>query len=179
MRDFVFSMIGVWLLVVTGTSYILPNVKGLIRKAYFHRENSPVTQTTPEPTLLSWGGWPREPTTPPHPTPHPWPHCKPGLIAFIGPLRPYCSQALWSCSGVSWKKNCPKLADWWQCCGGALQRAAFTASIDMQMTCIKKHDQRILADAVISSASISKSNLKTRTYMSGSISRDMNAQITW
>ena len=25
-----------------------------------HRENSPVTQTTPEPTLLSWGGWPRE-----------------------------------------------------------------------------------------------------------------------
>ena len=25
-----------------------------------HRENSPITQTTPEPTLLSWGGWPRE-----------------------------------------------------------------------------------------------------------------------
>ena len=25
-----------------------------------HRENSPVTQTTPEPTLLSWGGWPLE-----------------------------------------------------------------------------------------------------------------------
>ena len=33
-----------------------------------HRENSPVTQTTPEPTLLSWGGWPRKkiPLTPGH-----------------------------------------------------------------------------------------------------------------
>ena len=26
-----------------------------------HRENSPVTQTTPEPTLSSWGGWPLTP----------------------------------------------------------------------------------------------------------------------
>ena len=34
----------------------------------YHRENSPVTQTTPEPTLLSWGGWPREN---PHPPPLP------------------------------------------------------------------------------------------------------------
>ena len=25
-----------------------------------HRENRPVTQTTLEPTLLSWGGWPRQ-----------------------------------------------------------------------------------------------------------------------
>ena len=23
-----------------------------------HRENSPITETTPEPTLSSWGGWP-------------------------------------------------------------------------------------------------------------------------
>ena len=30
-----------------------------------HRENSPVTQTTPQPTLLSWGGWPREKNSPP------------------------------------------------------------------------------------------------------------------
>ena len=30
-----------------------------------HRENSPVTQTTPEPTLLTWGGWPREKYPPP------------------------------------------------------------------------------------------------------------------
>ena len=30
-----------------------------------HRENSPVTQTTPEPTLLSWGGWPRKKFPPP------------------------------------------------------------------------------------------------------------------
>ena len=92
-----------------------------------HRENNPVTQTIPEPTLLSWGGWPREtPPPPPHPPtpspptpspptptphpphpptphPHPWPHGKPGLIALIWPLRPYCSQALWSCSGMSRK----------------------------------------------------------------------------
>ena len=28
--------------------------------AIVYRENSPVTQTTLEPTLSSWGGWPRE-----------------------------------------------------------------------------------------------------------------------
>ena len=64
----------------------------------YHRENSPVTQTTPEPTLLSWGVWPREKNFP-----HPWLHGKPGLITLIGPLRPYRSQAFWSCSGVSRK----------------------------------------------------------------------------
>ena len=37
------------------------------------------------------------------PPPHPWPHGNPSLIALIGPLRPYCSQVLWSCSGVSRK----------------------------------------------------------------------------
>ena len=52
-----------------------------------HTENSPVTQTTPKPTLLSWGGWPHE-----NFLPHPWPNGKPGLIALIGKLRPYCSQ---------------------------------------------------------------------------------------
>ena len=31
------------------------------------RKNRPITQTNPEPTLLSWGGWPREKI--PHPTP--------------------------------------------------------------------------------------------------------------
>ena len=36
-----------------------------------HRENSPVTQTTPEPTLLIWGGWPRAKNFP-----HPWLHCQ-------------------------------------------------------------------------------------------------------
>ena len=55
--------------------------------AVYHRENSPVTQTSPEPTLLSWGGGPREKIFP-----HPWPHGKPGLIALIRPLGPYCSQ---------------------------------------------------------------------------------------
>ena len=49
---------------------------------FFHRENSPVTLTSPEPTLLSWGGEPREkipipppptPTTPPPHTPTPTP----------------------------------------------------------------------------------------------------------
>ena len=33
-----------------------------------HREDSPVTQTTPEPTLSSWGCWPCE-KFPPPPTP--------------------------------------------------------------------------------------------------------------
>ena len=39
----------------------------LVDHAYvpYHRENSPVTQTTPEPTLLSWGGWPCENNSPP------------------------------------------------------------------------------------------------------------------
>ena len=32
--------------------------------ARYHRENSPVTQTTWELTLLSWGGWPREKNNP-------------------------------------------------------------------------------------------------------------------
>ena len=62
------------------------NLQILVLEIPFHRENSPVTQTTPEPTLLSWGGWPCEKNFP-----HPWPHGKPGLIALIGPLRPYCS----------------------------------------------------------------------------------------
>ena len=51
---------------------------------FVHRENSPITQTSPEPTLLSWGGGPLEKISP-----HPWP----GLIVLIGPLRPYCSQS--------------------------------------------------------------------------------------
>ena len=44
-----------------------------------HREISPVTQTTPDPTLSSWGGWPREKSPPPR---HPWTHGKPGLIVL-------------------------------------------------------------------------------------------------
>ena len=35
------------------------------RMPMMQRENSPVTQTTPEPTLSSWGGWPREKFPPP------------------------------------------------------------------------------------------------------------------
>ena len=38
-----------------------------------------------------WGGWPREIN----------PDCEPGLIVLIGPLRPYCSQALWSCGSCT------------------------------------------------------------------------------
>ena len=41
------------------------------RHCQSHRKNSPVTQTTPEPTLLSWGGWPHEKKSP-----HPWPCCQ-------------------------------------------------------------------------------------------------------
>ena len=39
----------------------------------WHRENSLITQTTPEPTLLSWGGRPLEKKFP-----HPWPHSQTG-----------------------------------------------------------------------------------------------------
>ena len=60
----------------------------LVLEFITHRENSPITQTSPEPTLLSWGGGPLEKNSP-----HPWPHGKPGLITLIGPLRPYCSQS--------------------------------------------------------------------------------------
>ena len=52
------------------------------RVAAVHRENSPITQTTPEPTLLSWGGWPREKfPPPPPPTPHPPPNPHPPPLA--------------------------------------------------------------------------------------------------
>ena len=53
----------------------------LCRHSYIHRENSPITQTIPEPTLLSRGGWPHphtqtpHPHSHPHPTPH-WPRCQ-------------------------------------------------------------------------------------------------------
>ena len=43
---------------------ILP-VLELLRWGWGHRENSPVTQTTSEPTLLSWEGGPRDPPPPP------------------------------------------------------------------------------------------------------------------
>ena len=48
-----------------------------------HRENSPVTQTTPEPTLLSWGGWPREKFAP-----NPGHTANPVLLRLSGHLDP-------------------------------------------------------------------------------------------
>ena len=84
---------------LNGKTFILIKISlKFVPKGPIHRENSPVTQTTPEPTLLSWSSWPCEKIFP-----NPWPHGKPSLIVLIGSLRPYCSQALWSCSGVSWK----------------------------------------------------------------------------
>ena len=78
-----------------------------------HRENSPVTQTSPEPTLLSWGGGPREKIPP-----YPWPHGKPGLIALIGPIRPYCSQSpliLLRCvTEIKFAQNLRWLGNWHQ-----------------------------------------------------------------
>ena len=35
------------------------------KSVWKHRESSPVTQTTPEPTLLNLGGWPLEKNPPP------------------------------------------------------------------------------------------------------------------
>ena len=76
-----------------------------------HRENSPVTQTSPEPTLLSWGGGPCEKIFP-----YPWPHGKPGLIALIEPLRPYCSQSsliLLRCvTEIKFAQNLRRLGNW-------------------------------------------------------------------
>ena len=37
----------------------------LIKMTSNHSENSPVTQTTPEPTLLTWGGWSWDKKSPP------------------------------------------------------------------------------------------------------------------
>ena len=65
-----------------------------------HRENSPITHSTPEPTLLSWGAWPCE-----RKFPHAWPRHKASLIALIRPLRPHRSRILWCYSGVSWMSN--------------------------------------------------------------------------
>ena len=47
-----------------------------------YRENRPVTQTTPDRTLLIWGGWQHEP--PPYTLDH---AAKPGLNALIRPLN--------------------------------------------------------------------------------------------
>ena len=46
-----------------------------------HRENCPITQSTPEPTLSSWGGWPCEKQFR-----HPWPLSKPSLITVLSCL---------------------------------------------------------------------------------------------
>ena len=54
-------------------------------------ENSPITQTIPEPTLLSWEGWPLEKNS----LPTPGHTANPGLITLIRPLRPHCSRILW------------------------------------------------------------------------------------
>ena len=67
-----------------------------VMKWPMHRENnSPVSQITPEPTLLSWGGWPHEKIPPPPHTHTPSHDAKPSLIALIRPFRPHCSRTLW------------------------------------------------------------------------------------
>ena len=95
-NEFDFELISQWLLrfsickVWAGRSNKWMDKRTNRQRAFHsHRENSPVTQTTPEPTLLCWSGWPREKLFP-----HPWSRCKPGLIVFIGPLRLYCSRDL-------------------------------------------------------------------------------------
>ena len=49
-------------------------------------------------------------------SPHPWPHGKPGLIALIGPLRPYCSQSpliLFRCvTEIKFAQNLRWLGNW-------------------------------------------------------------------
>ena len=46
--------------------YLSPNVDRILSLWSIHWENSPVTQSTPEPTLLSWGRWPFEKIFPHH-----------------------------------------------------------------------------------------------------------------
>ena len=46
-------------------NYIHMKEQMLWQLSNVHKENSPVTQTSPEPTLLSWGGGPREKFPPP------------------------------------------------------------------------------------------------------------------
>ena len=74
-----------------------------------HRENIAVTQTTPGPTLLSWGGWPRE-----NFFPNPWPHCKPSLIALIGHLDPIILKPFDLAQVCHGNKICSKLALTWK-----------------------------------------------------------------
>ena len=48
-----------------------------------HWENSPITQSIPKPTLLSWGNDHRKKILP-----HPWPLRRPSLRVIIRPLSP-------------------------------------------------------------------------------------------
>ena len=63
LRCLVFTMMAL----IDGKGYIISDLQQR-GYHYVNRENSPVTQTTPEPTQLSWSGWPREkfPPTPGH-----------------------------------------------------------------------------------------------------------------
>ena len=67
-----------------------------ILKVTIARENSPVTQTTPEPTLLSWGGGGGVDHAKKFPSPLATQQAR-----SYGANR--ATQALWSCSGVSRK----------------------------------------------------------------------------
>ena len=46
-------------------SFSVPFLRFSVYPSNSQRENSPVTQSTPEPTLLTWGGWPRKKDIPP------------------------------------------------------------------------------------------------------------------
>ena len=59
-------------IMMTSTYWYLPNILPPWALYYLEHSasipfpfNSPFTQTTPEPTLLSWGGWPRYKIPPP------------------------------------------------------------------------------------------------------------------
>ena len=66
-----------------------PRLRSWVRWT-LHRENSPVAQTTPRAHTVILGRLTSRKKSPPPP----WPQGKPGLIALIGPLRPYCSHSL-------------------------------------------------------------------------------------
>ena len=82
--------------------------------AIAHWENSSVTQTIPEPTLLSLGGWPREKSPPPPPPPTLGHTVSPVLSRLSGHLDPIVLKPFNLAQVCHGNKICPKLALTWK-----------------------------------------------------------------
>ena len=71
-------------------------------KPVWHRENSPDTQSTPEPPLLSWGEWPREKKTPDH--------MANSVLSYLSGYWDPIVLEPFDVSGVSWMSNLLKIS---------------------------------------------------------------------